>query len=161
VTSIVRLRAQLEQIRALIDTPDLLDADAGISRWSPAEHLDHLIKVSSAIVGRVREENPPAEPRGISFLGQLILTCGWIPRGRGRSPARLHGARASPVELEAALTKLEKSVAAVMPEMLTPRTPTVPHPLFGGLTPSQGMRFVVIHNAHHLKIVRDILRKKA
>lgn len=161
MTSLARLRAQLEQIRALAQSPDIFEANERISRWSVAEHLDHLIKVSGAIVRRVCEENPPVEPRGISFTGRVVLACGWMPRGVGKAPKHVYGARATPVELEAAATKLEKSIAAVVPAMLALRTPTVPHPRFGGLTPAQAMRFVVIHNAHHLKIVTEILRGNA
>lgn len=163
MSSLVRLQTQIGRLRALASAPEerLYAAAPQISGWSVAEHVDHLVKVSSAVVGRVREENAPPEPRGISFIGRVILACGWIPRGVGKSPARVHGARATPVELEASLQKLEKSVAAVAPSMIDRRTPIVPHPRFGGLTPAQALRFAVVHNEHHLKIVEEILRSSA
>jgi len=159
VKTLARIRQQLDRIRALATTPEpqLFAARPDVSAWCAAEHLDHILKVSAAIVGRVREANPPPEKRGISFLGRVILACGWIPRGRGRSPARLVGTRCAGSDLTASLAKLEISIARVEPEMVALRSPTVPHPMFGGLTPSQALRFVFIHNAHHLKIVDEIL----
>jgi hypothetical protein len=34
----------------------------------------------------------------------------------------------------------------------------LPHPYFGGLTPVQTLRFLVVHTGHHLRIVADIRR---
>lgn len=163
MSSLARLQAQVAQFRSTARLPEaqLYGVDVSVSGWSPAEHLDHLLKVCNAILGRVREENPPAEPRAISLLGRVILACGWIPRGRAKAPARVFGARASVAELEAALAKLEANVNGIAPPMVALQRPIVPHPVFGGLTPSQALRFIVIHNAHHFRIVDEILRSSA
>lgn len=158
--SVERLREQIRTIRAISAGPEeqFFRIDTGISGWSPAEHLDHLIKVASAVVGRIRDADAAPGKRGISFAGRIILATGWIPRGKGRSPERMRGTRATPAAIEAALVELEESLGRVDAAMVASRRPTVPHPRFGGLTPSQGLRFVVIHNAHHLKIVDEILK---
>ena len=162
MTSVERLREQIRSIRAIAANPeeDLFRVDSKISGWSPAEHLDHLIKVASAVVHRARDTSAAAEKRSISFIGRIILATGWIPRGKGRSPERMRGARATAAEIEAAVAKLEESLGRVDAAMMASEVPTIPHPRFGGLTPSQGLRFVIIHNIHHLKIVNEILRTK-
>jgi hypothetical protein len=160
VKTLARIRQQLDRIRGLAATPQLFDASPGVSNWCIGEHLDHIVKVSSSVVGRVRETNPPVEKRGISLIGRAILTLGWIPRGRGRSPSRLVGTRVPAADLEASLAKLESAVAGIEPAMIALKSPTVPHPVFRGLTPAQALRFVEIHNAHHLKIVDEILRRR-
>ena len=155
--SIARIQQQLGRIRALAAQPQLFDVCPDVSNWCIGEHLDHILKVSTSVISRVRETNPPAEKRGISLLGRAILTIGGIPRGKGRSPARLVGTRVPASDLEASLAKLESAIAGITPEMIALQSPTVPHPIFRGLTPAQALRFVVIHNAHHLKIVDELL----
>lgn len=162
--ALTRIREQLQRIRSLSRTPEahLFAVETRVSGWCTAEHLDHILKVSAAIVGRVRDTNATPERRGISLLGRLILLVGWIPRGRGRSPKSVVGTRIAAAELEPLIAKLEQSIAQVVPGVVTAsRVPIVPHPYFGGLTRSQALRFVAIHNAHHLRIVDEILRSSA
>jgi DinB superfamily len=127
-----------------------------ISAWSVAQQLDHVLKVCSAILkGLLCPGDPP--PRGIKFIGRAILFAGWIPRGRGRAPDSVLGTEASSEELTAALEETRQLLAAVRRESFRPADePAVMHPFFGGLTPSQTLRVIVVHTRHHLKIVREI-----
>jgi len=155
-----RLQEQVSELRRLSSLPDAqLFATCGLSHWSPSEHLDHSVKVLSSIVGRLLQLD--AEPgRRLSFLGNLILLFRWIPRGRGRSPRRLRGTRATREELCAALDVLASQLEQLEASHLEPRRGrVVPHPRFGGLTPPQALRFAAIHTHHHLKIVADLLRQ--
>jgi hypothetical protein len=156
---LARIRGQLERIGALCGTSEtrLLTANERVSRWSAAQHLDHLMKVTASVLHRL--PSTEAIPRGISLLGRTILALRWIPRGRGRAPERLVGKHTTPAELQAALAKVTASLAAVDPSTVdAARIRNVPHPYFGGLTPAEALRFVTVHNEHHLKIVGDILR---
>ena len=159
VAELARIRGQLERMRTLCGEPDerLFVTKDGVSKWSPAEHVDHLLKVTSSVLERI----PTGEvlPNGISFLGRVILGLGWIPRGVGKAPARVMAVRTTPAELHETLARVASLVEAVDATAVDGvRSPNVPHPRFGGLTPAQALRFVSVHNDHHLKIVRDILR---
>jgi hypothetical protein len=154
------LQKQLTELRRLSALPDAqLFATCGVSQWTPSEHVDHSVKVMSSIIGRLLD--PGAERgRPLSAIGRLILFLGWIPRGRGQSPTRLRGARASREELTTALDALAAQLARLDASHLAlARGPVVPHPRFGGLTPPQAVRFAAIHTKHHLKIVADLLRQ--
>jgi hypothetical protein len=155
-----RLQEQVAELRRLLALPDAqLFATCDMSQWTPSEHVDHSVKVMSSIVARLLD---PAAERGrpFSLLGRLILLLGWIPRGRGKSPTRLRGARATREELSIALDTLASQLARLEASHLAlSRGPIVPHPLFGGLTPPQAVRFAAIHTKHHLKIVADLLRR--
>ena len=156
--ALARIREQLERMRALCNTPEaqLFAANERVSGWSPGEHVDHLLRVTNLILHRIPSDE--VLPRGISLLGRIILTLGWIPRGIGKAPERLGGRRTSPAELQATLEKVTNVLATIDTAAVdAARAPNVPHPRFGGLTPSQALRFVVIHNDHHLEIVRDVL----
>ena len=147
-------------MRALARSPEaqLCARQERISAWSPAEHLDHTYKVSMSIVRRITDEDAKPSPRGINLIGRVILMLGWIPRGRGKTPPRLSGEVCTGAHIEEALARLDQALGALPMDAVTAsRSPIVPHPLFGGLTPSQALRFIVVHTKHHLRIVDDIL----
>lgn len=159
--TLTSLRTQIADLRAIALLPEaqLFAVAPRISGWSPAEHLDHTLKVSQSIVHRIGDAQAEASPRGISMEGRAVLMIGWIPRGVGRAPERLRGARATAEELEARIVRYEKVLAAVnAPSGMAARARIVPHPRFGGLTPAEGLRFAVVHNRHHLRIVGEVLR---
>ncbi|HYC87995.1 MAG TPA: DinB family protein [Thermoanaerobaculia bacterium] len=157
VAELARIREQLERIDALCRDARLFTVNERVSAWSPAEHVDHLLKVTKSILDRLPSDE--AVPRGISLLGRAVLGLRWIPRGRGRTPERLTGKQCTPEELRARLTRVTMAAEGVDTAAVdTARIPNVPHPRFGGLTPAQALRFVTVHTEHHLKIVRDILR---
>ena len=160
--TLARIRSQIERMRALAREPEarLCARQERVSAWSPAEHLDHMYKVSMSIVRRITEEGAQPSKRGINVMGRVILFFGWIPRGRGKTPERLSGTICTGPHIEASLGRLEQvldnlPVAAVDAS----RSPIVPHPMFGGLTPSQALRFIVIHTKHHLRIIDEILAR--
>lgn len=144
-------------MRALTRVPELLVCNERVSGWCPAEHLDHMTKVAGSVVSVLGDEN--AQPRpGVTLMGRLVMLVGWIPRGIGKAPRRVLGTRAAAEDIHAAVAGLEQALEALPAAALSPaRGPIVPHPRFGGLTPPQALRFIAVHNEHHLKIVRDIL----
>jgi hypothetical protein len=157
VAELARIRGQLERIDALCEDARLFTVNQRVSAWSPAEHVDHLLKVTKSILDRLPSDE--AVPRGTSLFGRALLALRWIPRGLARAPERLTGKQCTPEELRARLTRVTMAVAAVDGAAVdAARIRNVPHPRFGGLTPAQALRFATVHTEHHLKIVRDILR---
>jgi len=156
---IQRLRTQTETIRTLIALPEgQLQAISPVSAWSAGQHLDHLLKVARAIMDHVVKPDGAVLPKGVNFVGRMVLTTGWIPRGRGKAPEKLRGAVATHEELVAALDRLVTMIGQIPLETLTlQKRATVPHPRFEALTPFQGLHFVVIHTGHHLRIVQEVL----
>lgn len=154
-----QIRTQIERMRALVRSPKLAKRNERVSGWSPAEHLDHMAKVSLwALRSMAKPAKQPA-PKGISLAGRLVLFLGWLPRGIGKAPAGVTGQPASVAEIEAALTNLESTLDALPLDALrASREAVVPHPRFGALTPPQALRLVVVHTNHHLRIIDDILR---
>jgi hypothetical protein len=158
--SLARLRGQLRQMRALADSPQLF-AESRLSAWTPSEHIDHLTKVTTSIVRRLLQPEAERVDKPFQLLGRVILAAGWIPRGRGKAPERLRGVRVDAAELHASLTTLEGKLDELTPQQIDDqRGPIVPHPRFGGMRPSQALRFAAVHNEHHLRIIADILRAK-
>jgi hypothetical protein len=149
----------LADVSRLAELPpdELHFSRASVSGWSVAQQLDHILKVCSAMLkGMLRPGDAP--PGGINMTGRLILLVGRIPRGRGKAPERLRGVDASPEELAASLAETRRLLAEVRAESFGPaNNPIVRHPYFGGLTPSQTLRTIVVHTRHHLRIAREII----
>lgn len=129
----------------------------GVSAWSVAEQIDHLVKVNQSIFAHLLTRTL-ATGKTISWAGRFVLLTGWIPRGKGTSPKKLRGATATAAELTAALEACRDTFRrlAEEPDPLLDPTPSLPHKMFGSLTAVEALRFVPIHTRHHLKIVEDI-----
>lgn len=149
---------QLDAMTALLTKENavLQRQIAPVSGWSIAEHLDHSARVCSSILGRVLKPEG-ATKRPISLVGKIILMLGYIPRGKGRSPEPFRAKMLPSSEIAAVLDETRSLLRTIESREFTPvLDPIVPHPVFGGLTAPQALRFAVIHTNHHMKIVRDI-----
>jgi hypothetical protein len=154
------IRRQIESISAMQQRigGELFVANPAISGWSPGEHLDHIAKAAASVLRQMSKNEPIGVP-SISWIGRLVLTIGWIPRGKGRSPEKVRGAVVAPAEIESAFRELGALLDALPREEDFARgRPLVKHPVFRGLTAAQALRFVVVHNDHHLRIIDDIVR---
>lgn len=153
-----QIRTQFERLRVLARSAELSSRNERVSAWCLAEQLDHMTKVSWSIVQVLSDPQAAPLGYGMNILGKLVLLFGWIPRGVGKSPRRFIGATATADDLDAAIAKLATSFDALPFDTLrASNVAVVPHPKFGGLTPSQALRFLEVHTAHHLKIVDDIV----
>lgn len=161
------LDLQTRQILALCEEPALLAFSPRVSRWTVGRQLDHLSRVghdiSAGLAGAIDEGNfgERETPRPMTLLGRVLLGVGWFPRGVAEAPRR-----AVPEDAPSA-ARLRESFAALRAryEALSTRGDALcasrarmKHPYFGGLTPAVWVRFLGVHQHHHLKIVGDILR---
>jgi hypothetical protein len=161
LTSIDRIEKQLVRIAATATLPEarLWEVLPHVSGWSVAQHLDHVIKVNASVANGLLSANLEPLPKGMNILGHVILTIGRIPRGRGRSPARMVGARVTGLEIDAALSSLERSLAKVKElDLAKPSPPVIGHPRFRALTAPEALRFMAVNTDHHLRIIDDVLR---
>ena len=128
-----------------------------ISGWSVAEQADHTLKVLSSILDRIERGKdldgtvPPA-----TMLGRFVMLTGYIPRGRGKSPAQFHGTAAPAEALASAVATVKQQLAALDRQRLRHPGLVLLHPIFRGLNPAQSVRLAEIHTEHHLKIIREI-----
>lgn len=155
------IEKQLSEVEGISKLPvDALCRVTPVSGWSAAEQLDHLLKATNSVLAVLLTAREPL-PDGINMLGRVILTLGWIPRGKGKSPKSLHGTVIDESAIGAAIAKARLQISELRRHDLpSGDRPIVTHPRFGGLTPEQGLRFTSIHNRHHLKIVADILKHR-
>lgn len=160
-SAVAQLAGQLDEIARMVRfEPALLALRVErVSHWSIGQQVDHILKVLDA-GQRMFATSSPELPRGMNLTGHLLLTLGWIPRGVGKSPKGVLPATEIPDDLAERAARLRRAFCEtpLSAALLADPKPVFPHPYFGGLTALQGLRFLGIHTAHHLKIVADIRR---
>ncbi len=129
-----------------------------VSEWSIGMHVHHcclaMIKICQSLVA----STPPTPRSRFSFRTALVFSSGRIPRGRGRSPdAVLPRQDISPAELLTLLDESERILTEV--HDLDPKT-WFRHFAFGVLDRNKTLRFIRIHNRHHLRIISDIVSNR-
>lgn len=140
-----------------------------VSAWSPAQHVDHVVRALGIIldaVDRLRDgTSTDIELGGVPNLaGFAVLTTGWIPRGRGDAPPAAlpepspvrHRLRESVYEVAQRTRRLEPHAAG-----LRATVGTLPHPVLGPMRAAHWLRFADVHTRHHLAIVADLDRRRA
>ncbi len=134
-----------------------------VSRWSVKDHLEHLSITNGGIVSwieRAGDGDPSLDTGGRpSLVGWIVLLAGAFPRGRGKAPERTRPEGTSAEELAARFREIRGRVVGLTGsiERLQASGATRSHFAFGNLNPAQWLRFAVIHNDHHQKIIRDVL----
>jgi len=155
-----RIEEQLEQIAKLL--PHMKVSAPKISGWSVGLHLEHLLLSAKRISQFVAEEKERPSPGKVkvALLGKIILFTGFIPRGRGKSPDVVMPHNATREELQRNLDSARKYLVRVRQHIadVLASSSVFPHPIFGNLSPQQWLRFMSIHQNHHLRIIKDILK---
>ncbi len=135
-----------------------------VSAWGVDKQVHH---VGIVMTGMARAmEGMLANPQQGVGLGPThpmampMLESGAIPRGMGKAPAPLLVEAAPAVsDTRGLLTsaKVKWESISVKRDQIRASRATYQHFALGHFTPLQWTRFMAVHTAHHLKIVRDIL----
>lgn len=157
-----RLDAQAREIAALAAEDDrvLLARAEQVTAWSVAQQLEHLQLTGSRLLDAVEAilADPATPPRGRpNPAGWLVLLTGRIPRGRVKTRPEWSPDEASP-ERAREVTSLAGRIAALAErrDELAAARATRPHPVLGQFTATRWLRFLTIHQEHHLRMAREI-----
>ena len=158
-----RLEAQAREIAALAAEPDaaLLARAPRVSAWTVAQQLEHVGLTSARMLDAIEAilADPDAPPRGgPTFTGRMILWLGRIPRGRAKSRPEWAPEDASPERARRELGPLGGRLAALARQAgeLAAACGTRAHPFLGQFDARRWLRFLAMHQEHHLRLVRDI-----
>ena len=80
-----------------------------------------------------------------------------FPRGQAKSPS--FAVPREPVSAQGLTALLDEAQKKVVDTRALDADRWVTHPIFGPLRRDDALKFVRIHNRHHLRIVADILRR--
>ncbi len=126
-----------------------------VSKWSVGMQIEHCLVGTRGICSALVNSKPYTGKIKKGLLRRIIFLAGIIPRGRGKAP-------------DAAIPN-EQTTESGLRELLAEAGMSAPkaaesdcdcwwkHPLFGAMKRDEALKFVEIHNKHHLKIISDIL----
>ncbi len=125
-----------------------------LSDWSIGMHIHHCCLAMMRISQSLIASTPPPPRTRFSLRTTRILLTGRIPRGRGRSPEVVMPREdITTADLLTLLDEAERILTQV--SHLDSRT-WFRHFAFGVLKRDKAIRFMRIHNRHHLSIISDI-----
>jgi hypothetical protein len=162
-TSFARLAEQGREMAALAGESDaaLLARADGVSAWAVAQQLEHLGLTGGRVIDAIEAilADPETPPRGRpNPAGWMVLLTGRIPRGKVKARQEWVPPEASPERARQAVAMLGARTAALgtgAAEIAAAHA-TRPHPALGQLDARRWLRFLAIHQEHHLRLVRDI-----
>ncbi len=126
-----------------------------ISKWSVGMHLHHCCRSTIGICKALAASEEPVPPRGFNPKREVLLRTGWIPRGRAKAPdIAMPSDAITREEVEELLAKAREHLSAATE---LPPTRWFRHFILGVLDRDDSLRFIDVHNRHHLKIVARIL----
>lgn len=127
----------------------------GVSEWSVGMHVEHVCLAMIGISRSLTSSEPPVPPAGFNFLRAAVFVTGRIPRGRGKAPPQALPREGIPAEALAPM--LDESERWLERAHRCSSDHWYRHFAFGVLARDRALRFIGIHNRHHLRIARDIL----
>ena len=143
----------LQAFRNCIPKADL--CVPAVSKWSVGKHVHHCCLAMIGICQTLSTSTPPPPRSRFSLIPALIFLSGRIPRGRGRSPDVVVPKHdVSPAEL---LELLEESEHKLNDVPQLDAGTWFKHFVFGVLDRDKAIKFIMIHNRHHLRIISDIM----
>jgi hypothetical protein len=135
--------------------PQADKSNSNISARGVDWHLDHSLKIITAICKTVSNSKPEYFKPNFNISKYYILWSGRIPRGKARSPKPFNNLEAiDHSSLPQSLKEAQKSLSVL--DSLHPNQ-HFKHPMFGDLNLAQSKKFIHIHTAHHLDIIEEII----
>ncbi|MBP9838588.1 MAG: DinB family protein [Proteobacteria bacterium] len=154
-TNIAKTIEGLDYFSSLQSKFDL--AKQPISTWSIAEHIDHSLKVHNNILNAIKEGKNDENYIPLKLIGRVVLLTNFIPRGKAKTPEKVAPDKKDNSRLLTDLADTKSTFNNFDAKDLEKQM-FINHPVFGSLNPQQWIRFLYIHQYHHLKIIREILK---
>ncbi|WP_339623053.1 DinB family protein [uncultured Winogradskyella sp.] len=147
------LENELDHIERFI--PQSESINTSISKTNVAWHLEHSLKVINAVIATMQKSDPALYIDNFSFLGKILLTLKFFPRGKAKAPK--HVLPSNTILVEDIKTQLAEARQNIKSITGLDKNAYFKHPLFGNVNTFRVIRFLDAHTNHHLKIVKSIL----
>lgn len=157
-----KIRQQWGTISRVLRNEEIYStSEASVSAWSCGQQAGHLVLALSQTADIIASllDNPEQNADGqINEIGLSILTTGKIPQRLEQAPPQLNPENKSRKSLMAALGEAKKKWRALegKADEIQRCAARAEHSI-GMLKSSDWTRLMAIHNAHHFKIIAEIL----
>ena len=136
--------------------PEAEKSNPNVSVVNVGWHIDHSLLVINQIVKAMDLSNPADYEYQFNWKRWIAFAFNKFPRGVAKAPRQVRPVEAFDVDKVAATIEQTKNSLAVF-ITLQPNQFFV-HPFFGKLNKKAALKMLTIHTAHHLAIIKDILK---
>lgn len=134
--------------------PRLDQSNPKVSNWTVGQQIYHCLVATTTIAKSVTGSDPGSEVPSFSLPRFVVMTLGWIPRGKGKAPKGSQPeSQPTSEELQALVGPAKEALAAAAG---APADAFWRHFKFGVMPRDNALKFIEIHNRHHLRIIEDI-----
>lgn len=151
-----KIQAQIIQFKHHVALKDVqnLEVSAGNISW----HIAHSMLVVVKMISAMEKSDPATFRPSFSFLKFAMFTFKKIPRGKRKAPNTVQPPEQYAIEyLEDLFNKVNQKLLSLQS---LPVNANVQHPALGLINKEEALKFLYVHNLHHLKIIDDIKKNK-
>lgn len=153
--SLKKLNLVLQTLESHIENHSV--SNPKVSKSNVAWHIDHSLKVINNVMLALQESDPNTYKNNFSFLGKLFFTLGFFPRGKVKAPKHVQ-----PPEMivkENLIAQMQQAKTNISSITDLNKNAYFKHPIFKHVNKKRVTTFLVLHTNHHLKIIKDIMKK--
>jgi hypothetical protein len=148
------LASQINFFESQIENCDRINT--AISEANIGWHITHCNLVMSSIIKALEASNPAEYKTKFNWKKSLVFFTNKIPRGKGKAPDRVKPREAATKEnLILKINEIKENINLL--DRLN-KNVFFEHPYFGNLNLAETKKFLALHNNHHSKIIKDILK---
>jgi len=148
------LKDQIDLLESLI--PKYKDMHTKVSQATVGWHIEHALLSIRRIIQGVKASDASAYKRSYKLNRIIVLGFRIIPRGRAKSPKVVEPEGIiNPASLKLSVYKTRQMFGEI--DSLT-KNQHFSHPFLGILNKRPMRKFLKVHTAHHLRIIKDIIK---
>lgn len=137
--------------------PDIHRENKTVSQGTVGWHVEHSLLSIVKMISATEHSDPALYKKQFNIKRLFVLTTGTIPRGRAKAPQSVMPGKE--INQSTILPLLEKAKQKVVSFEQLSKEKYFTHPVFGDVRLNKARRVIAIHTMHHIKIIKDILRK--
>lgn len=128
-----------------------------ISKAAIGWHIDHCFIMISRVISALEKSDPADFKPNFSWKRIIVFATNTVPRGKIKAPdVVLPQGEITEQSLKQHLEKVKEKILKI--EKFD-KNSFFPHPFLKDLNVKQTRKFLILHTTHHVKIMRDILKK--
>ncbi len=145
----------LDELESYIPLRDSIHPE--VSKVAVGWHLDHSLRTINEIYKALNASDPELYKGDLNIGRSFLLLINKIPRGRAEAPKIV--IPPDTIYSDSLYGQLATARDHIQAYEALPKKAFFTHPYLGRLKKKKALRFIAIHTEHHLKIIRDILKK--
>lgn len=147
-----KLILELENNIANVDV-----VNPAVSKAAIGWHIDHCLLIISRVISALEKSDPSNYKPKFNWKRIFVFATNTVSRGKIKAPDVV--LPQGEISQKSLTEHLEKVKVKILKLDTLPKNSFFPHPFLNDLNVKQTRNFLILHTTHHVKIIRDILKK--